>query len=1226
MSVLDTSRHLLDPRMRYATALMQQGRVLIDADWNEMVMLEAEDRRQTIAETVCTEGSPNDGFKIGTPAAKTIDVYPENAAKQPFNSYDFGLGSGSFYLGGYRFTIDQAAQPETFQSQADWLTLTLGTGKLPAMPTTARTDLVYLYAWQQAVTSVEDQEFRERALSGPDTTVRVRRMRRIEVLSNVTAANCAEARAVLRQYLGRPRAGDTGGPHSLGADGTELLSKARLSASFITTGADKDPCKPSQVRGFIGAENQAIRVQLTAASRFVWGIDNASPLYRVQVDPGDPANKTIKFLTVPRDQAAMPLQGQAIELLPWGAVLANEEKAAAPCGFLSAVASTYDPDHQTLTLNSAVPQNMIDWLKDRPAALNGRFDPPGQQQFFYLRIWTGGTDQAFTPGTPTPLTDTGIDIDFADFGIPGDFWVIAARPNTPDQLVPWRLLDSAPPHGPRRFYSALALIDWSVSAGNVIPALHDCREHFRALCRNNDCCQIVVGDGITSFGDAASIQDAIDSLPPQGGEVCLLRGVYKESIKLSGRKDVVIHGCGKDTVIVPSSGAAAVWIAGSSQITLRDLAVEAPVMVGVQISDGSADIVLQSLAITARDHSAVIAKVDRGFVLEHCALTGQPLAGDLVRGGVVGVTPLLYAAGQLLRIESNRLVADTSQKFGRTVLGGLQIGGGSRDVEIRRNLIRGGNGNGITLGSLQYVPVDDIGKDEVIAKIDGSSGGPAITAAYYAFDANNCVQAPGDPQTQTGPDGVVQVPVSEGNLCDVRIVGNRIEAMGQSGIAPVLLFFSPKSSDLITIYRLSIIDNLIHDCMGLEVGIISPENISRIAFGGIILPDVEIARVDANFIEDVGVLHRYAICGIFVVMATGIALCGNRLRRIGPIANVAPLSAPPAVTGIGGLKLGLRGGLVIRFAMAPSEPVTIPLAAAELSGQRQDGVPAAVIHDNVVVAREGRALFLGALGPVSITDNQFTAHGSGFLALLRLLLGFLTGRNATAGFLTGTAAALAAGESTLDLLLDALGGNAVLVYDLGWSNEIYRQLAGLDQPSGAISVAPYTKYFIGGNILFDDNQVVFDSLGSVFTSSLCAVLLFTFDTITMGDDQVECDLALDFVVTNTLALALSTQVTGNRFTEGIRNAYLSAITIGLFMNGTGLNVGTHCIAETGLIRPGAVATATSGPVNVHLRLNLALSDPAGTDDTCLKFQSSLPGVVAAWPLKSVDAGYLVQRQ
>ena len=150
------------------------------------------------------------------------------------------------------------------------------------------------------------------------------------------------------------------------------------------------------------------------------------------------------------------------------------------------------------------------------------------------------------------------------------------------------------------------------------------------------------------------------------------------------------------------------------------------------------------------------------------------------------MTPLLYAAGQSLRIEHCRLIVDASGKSGRTALGGLQIGGGSGDVELRRNLIRAGNGIGITLGSIQYVTTANAGNDAIIGKIDGSSGGARITQAFYAFDANNCVQVPGDPQIPTGPGGVTQVPVSEGNLANMRIMDNRIEDMGQSGIAPAL--------------------------------------------------------------------------------------------------------------------------------------------------------------------------------------------------------------------------------------------------------------------------------------------------------------------------------------------------------------------------------------------------------------------------------------------------------
>ena len=1199
MSAEDISRYLFDPRMHYATVLMQEGRVLTDSDWNEMATLEDEDRRQLISETVCTEGSPNDGFKIGGPLVPfSVGIFPDNPPGPPLlalNSYDLTLGTGSFYLGGYRFAIDPATPAETLQTQVDWLTRTLGTGKLPQVPTAAdlaggpRTDIVYLMGYEQAVTSVEDQEFRERALGGPDTSVRLRRMRRIAVLSNAAATTCAEARAALRAQLTAPRPGDTGGPHSFDPTGTELLSKARLTVTF-PGGTDADPCKPKQVRGFIGAENQAIRVQCTAADQFVWGIDNSAPLYRVQVDPNDPTRQTLHFLTTPRDRASLPLEGQAVEILPWEAVMANREKAAAMTGFVSAIRTSYDPADDTLALTTPVPQNMVDWLAALPGGSENPLDPAGQRRFFFLKVWTGGAPQHFAPNTPVALTDTGLDITFSDFAIPGDYWIIAARPNTPDLVVPWRLLNLAPPAGPRLFFTALGIVKWSVSGGAVVSSVQDCRERFRSLCRSNGCCRVVVGDGQVSFGDFTTINDAINALPPEGGEICVLNGRYAAAL-IDGKINIVIHGCGRDTVIVAPPGAtAAIEITRSERIVIRDLAIEAPTALGILVHDKSAEIILRNLEVTARDRAAILARVSSDLTIEGCDLSADPLVTVLGPAVTAGLEPLLFAAGDRLQIERNRIHVGISQA-GRSAAGGIQIRGGSRDVEIRRNEILRGNGNGITLGSIRFVAAASANDPEVIAGIDGASGDSVITWGGYVYDPNNCVFVPGDPQDPTDPNGDPLVPVSEGDLYDVRIIENRIGNMGQNGIAVVRLVFPDPNPDMINVQALLIAENTIIACMQLEVGPISLANIRKVAFGGIVLAGVELAIIRDNVVEDVGSEHRDQICGIFVLTAIGIELESNRLRRNGQVA----VAGEP-------LKLGHRGGIVIRFARPPVEPLTFQLAEVTFSGQRQDGVPAASIHRNVVIAREGRALFLNGLGPMTVTDNQFTAHGSDFLALLRFLISSVTGASTTTGVTTG-ASSLPSGVSTFDLLLDALGGNAILIFNVGWSNELYLQMLGFNSrvQIQAISTDDDTKWFADGNVQFNDNQVVFDALDPVFTLSLCAVLLFTFDDVNMVGNQIDCDLAVDFVVIDTLLFGLSAEVANNRFKEGYFNAYLSALTFGLFMNSTAFNVSTHCIRHLGLIEPSAVAAGA----NVDLRLNVALVDPSGDEKDCQTFQRRL---------------------
>ena len=196
----------------------------------------------------------------------------------------------------------------------------------------------------------------------------MRRMRRIEVLPNVdldltSETFCCAGLRKLKAQLTAPRQGDgTGEPHLFDEANCELRSKARLTITFGAGGITEDPCKPAVTAGFLGAENQTIRVQLTATNLFIWGYDNASPFYRVQVLEEAGRAVKIKFLTLPRDQAAQPLKGQAVEILPWAAFLPNQEKVAELQGHFTTVTTSFDPEEQTITLSKPVPQAWIDWL------------------------------------------------------------------------------------------------------------------------------------------------------------------------------------------------------------------------------------------------------------------------------------------------------------------------------------------------------------------------------------------------------------------------------------------------------------------------------------------------------------------------------------------------------------------------------------------------------------------------------------------------------------------------------------------------------------------------------------------------------------------------------------------------------------------------------------------------------------------------------------------------
>ena len=52
MSSTDISRHLFDARKRYTSVRMQQGRVLLDADWNESELIADDARRKAILDII----------------------------------------------------------------------------------------------------------------------------------------------------------------------------------------------------------------------------------------------------------------------------------------------------------------------------------------------------------------------------------------------------------------------------------------------------------------------------------------------------------------------------------------------------------------------------------------------------------------------------------------------------------------------------------------------------------------------------------------------------------------------------------------------------------------------------------------------------------------------------------------------------------------------------------------------------------------------------------------------------------------------------------------------------------------------------------------------------------------------------------------------------------------------------------------------------------------------
>lgn len=551
MATQDISRAAFDPRKHYSGVHVQQGRVILDDDFNEGERIASEEARQARLDTIGPQGSPGSGFAIA------------NGRLSPLGDADFDILPGTLYLGGLRLSAGAGpAKPERFIEQDDWL-------QQPASerltPVEGRVDLVYVEAWQQPVSAVEDAELFETALGGADTSTRLRTMHRVRMATGLKEAPCEAAWGALVSGWAASGLG------TFEADTCERTVDAQLQVTFDTSGTTDDLCAPKVAGGYLGAENQAIRVELVDSRHFTWGFDNGGPLYRTTLRAD---RVTLTFSSTPKDEAHQPRVGQIVEILPWSAVLANGEKLCELRGHLARVATAYDPGTRTLVLDAgtAVPAGFGgDWQK-RPHAAD--LGAPS----YFVRVWDRGGDVvsspaiAFTPGVPVALAGTGLLITLTgQHLVAADHWIIAARPETPNRVVPWALEVRRGPHGVRRFFAPLALIRWHRSGSSAsFELLHDCRQRFDPLTRLQSCCTYHLSPESGWEQRLTGIPDGADA------QICFENGDYvlSKPLLLQNKGSLRLTGYGPGTRIIALNDETAILFKGCRSVHVQDLYAE----------------------------------------------------------------------------------------------------------------------------------------------------------------------------------------------------------------------------------------------------------------------------------------------------------------------------------------------------------------------------------------------------------------------------------------------------------------------------------------------------------------------------------------------------------------------------------------------------------------------------------------------------------------------------
>ncbi len=154
----DFTRSTFRPQKHYSSVRMQQGRLQVDADWNEQADITAYLREQQARNLL----GQNVAAAARTAAANK-DLFENFRVKPSADGTEFEIAAGQIYVNGVWCELQEPIQ---YTKQPDY----------PQAPKPQKEGayLAYLDVWQRHITTVDDDFIRESALNSvPDTTTRL---------------------------------------------------------------------------------------------------------------------------------------------------------------------------------------------------------------------------------------------------------------------------------------------------------------------------------------------------------------------------------------------------------------------------------------------------------------------------------------------------------------------------------------------------------------------------------------------------------------------------------------------------------------------------------------------------------------------------------------------------------------------------------------------------------------------------------------------------------------------------------------------------------------------------------------------------------------------------------------------------------------------------------------------------------------------------------------------
>ena len=455
----DFSRSTFSRRNGYRAVLLQQGRVVLDADFNEQADLTAHHDEARTQDIVGRTGGPlpADPTDPGPFAVLAADGTVPDPVGVPW--VELMVTAGRYYVDG---VLAEAFPPPPPASSSDptgtgWRLIAQPFGSVSEPPADVGNRVaVYLEVTDHVVTADEAPALRESALGGPDTSVRRQTTWQVgwrpledEVCSDLDAAFFART----------PRT---------------MIAGLRLAP------AAADPCRITASGGYQRLENQLYRVQIHdvaangTSARFLWSRENGSVVAGALQLTGLPVAGMARI--------ALDREGRDAEL---DIAIGNLVELTSPArqrhrepGYLATVRARTGLDLD------------VEWLDAVPATLADLGNAP------IVRRWEGGP--ANLAATATDLED-GITVRFPAGGRPrvGDYWQIPARTvqlayglsaatGTIEWPPPGATGEAAPPFGPPSRCAPLGILQRTDGgdgdgAGSVWFREHDCRTLFPPL-------------------------------------------------------------------------------------------------------------------------------------------------------------------------------------------------------------------------------------------------------------------------------------------------------------------------------------------------------------------------------------------------------------------------------------------------------------------------------------------------------------------------------------------------------------------------------------------------------------------------------------------------------------------------------------------------------------------------------------------------------------------------